>query len=271
MKNDFLPVVWRVFKDRWVQLVIYSGISFLLVWLYVGLFPAIRDQAEQMKGFMEAYPESLTAAFNIDDSLFTQIEGFLSAEQYSFIWPIFAIVIASSLGGAAIAGEIEKGTIEVFLAQPISRIKLFFAKYFSGFAVLAIFTFISVFSIVPLAAMHNIDYKLENFALFSVVAFLFALAIYSMAMLFSSLFNQKGRVYFLTAGVIILMYVVNIVAALKDNLNDIKYFSFFYYYNSTEILVHNNIDDLTWWVFAGCIVVFTALGAYVFNKRDIAT
>ena len=76
MRSDFLPVVWRVFKDRWVQLLVYSIVSFLLVWMYIGLFPAIRDQADQMKGLLEAYPESLTKAFNIDGSLFTQIEGF---------------------------------------------------------------------------------------------------------------------------------------------------------------------------------------------------
>ncbi len=271
MRSDFWAIVWRVFKDRWVQLLIYSGISFFLVWMYVALFPIIRDQAEGLKVLLETYPESFTEAFNVDEAFLNTIGGFLSAEQYSLIWPIFVIVIASSLGGTAIAGEIEKGTIEVLLAQPISRLKLFFAKYFSGVIILAIFTFISVFSIVPLAAIHDIDYELINFSNFFIIALLFSLATYSIAMFFSSIFSQKGRVYFMTAGVIMLMYVANIVAVLKDNLTDLKYASYFNYFDSADVLVHNNIDDLAYWIFIGSIIVFTAAGALIFNRRDIAT
>ncbi len=124
---------------------------------------------------------------------------------------------------------------------------------------------------MPLAAIHDIDYELVNFSNFFVFALLFGLATYSIAMFFSSIFSQKGRVYFVTAGIIILMYVANIVSALKDNLEDIKYVSYFHYFDSSQLLVHNKIDDLAYWIFIGSIVVFTAAGALIFNRRDIAT
>lgn len=271
MRNDFWPIVIRSIKDRWVVLAVYCVVTVLLLLMYVLLFPAIQEQAQQLKTLLETYPEGFSKAFNVDDSVFTNIEGFLSAEQFSFIWPIFLIVIVTSIGGGAIAGEIEKGTIELLLSQPTSRLKLFFAKYLAGVFNLVIFVVVSIYAIIPLAAIFNINYKIENFAMFSLVAFLFGLAIFSLAMFFSALFNQKGRVYFLTAGIVVLGYVANIVAALKDNLADIKYFSFFYYFDSTKILAHNQIDNLTYYVFIGMIVVFTIAGGLIFNRRDIAT
>ena len=89
-------------------------------------------------------------------------------------------------------------------------------------------------------------------------------------MFFSAIFSEKGKANFTVLGILIVMYFINIIALLKDNLDKLKYLSFFYYFNYNDILVHNKIDHLTWWVFIGTFVVSTVVALIWFNKRDIA-
>jgi ABC-2 type transport system permease protein len=268
--NKIWTLVLRSFKDRRTSLIIFSIVSIAFLWMYVALFPSFKDQMKQLEELLQAYPKSLMEAFNIDISAYSQIEGFVSSEHFSLIWPIFVIILATATGGGAIAGEIEKGTIEFLLAQPISRLKLFLAKYFAGLIGLIIFVALTIFAIFPIAAIHGIDIKAENFVTFSWIAFLFGWAVFSLAMFFTTLFNSKGKVYFLTAGIIVLMYVAKIVSGLKDNLDKIKYSSFFYYFDSSKLLVHREVDNWAYVIFFGVIIIFTFLGAYIFTKRDVA-
>ena len=263
-------IFWRTIKDRKISLIIYCISSILLVWMYVAMFPSILDQAESMNQLMESYPEGLLKAFGIEEAIFDTVERFLSMEHFSFIWPIMVMFLMISLAGVSLAGEVEKGTVEILLSRPVSRIKIFFARYLAGIFTLVLFTACSVFAAIPLAELHDIDYVFENYFTASIICFLFGWAIFSIAMMLSAIFSERSKVYMLTGGLLILMYVLNIIAAIKEELEELKYISFFYYYDYIEALVRNNIELLPVVVFTGVAVVCTAIGALWFNKRDIA-
>ena len=263
-------IFWRTIKDRRISLIVYCLSGILLLWMYVALFPSILEEAENLNKLIESYPEALMKAFGIKDFTFDHIENFLAVEQFSIVWPLIVIFMMIAIAGRAISGEIEKGTAEILLSKPVSRLKIFFGKYLAGFFTLLVFTIFTIFAIVPLAELHNIDYVLENYFSLAIIAFLFAWALFSMAMFFSAIFSERSKAYMATGGILIAMYVLNIIAALKDNLSDLKYASFFYYYNYSDALIRNTIDDISIWVFLGVIVVFTVVGAIWFKKRDIA-
>jgi ABC-2 type transport system permease protein len=270
MKNNFWALFLRTIKDRRTTLIIYCVVVVLMMWMYVALFPIMKDQGEKLEEVFKLYPPAFIEAFNLNIKTFITLEGFLSMEQFSLIWPIFAIIIAVSLAGSSLAGEIEKGTMELLLSQPISRIKIFLSKYLAGILIMLIFVIVSIYAVAPIAAVHKIDYPIENFAKFSIIAFMFLLAINGISMFFASLFSQKGKVYFISAGIVVTMYVANIVANIKESLNDLKFLSFFYYYDSAKILIGGNIDNWSYLVFLGIAVIFTVLGAIIFIKRDVA-
>jgi ABC-type transport system involved in multi-copper enzyme maturation permease subunit len=50
------------------------------------------------------------------------------------------------------------GTVELLIARPVSRLKLFVARYAAGMGILITFTVISVFTIIPLAGLHGVEY-----------------------------------------------------------------------------------------------------------------
>lgn len=261
----------RIIKDRRTVTIIYCVTSILLLWMYIALYPSFKEQSAAMEQMLQSYPEGMLKAFNFDIKSFTTLEGFLSTEQFSFMWPLLAILATVGFAGTAIAGEIEKGTIEITLSEPISREKLFISRYFAGLMILLIFVVVSVFSAIPLANIYNININNSGFAAMALLCFIFAWAIYSLAMFFSCVFSDKGKVFFISGGLIVLMYVVNIVSALKENLNNLKYGSFFYYYNPTNALYNNKIDDWAYVIFISTAIIFFIFGLIWFSKRDIAT
>ena len=180
------------------------------------------------------------------------------------------ILLLVALAGTVIAGEIEKGSIEISLSNPVSRLSIFFGRYLVGLVGLIAFTFFSVFSLVPLAAMYNVDIGFSNVLKLSVITFLFGLTVLSLSMLLSSIFSEKNKVYMAVGGLMVVMYMLNVVALIKESIDYIKYASFFNYLETNGALILNEIGGTSIIVFLVCTVIFTIAGAYWFNKRDIA-
>ena len=263
-------IFWRIIKDRRNVTLIYIIAAVALVWLYVAIYPSIQAQSASLEQVLKTYPESFLKAFNVDLKSYTTIGGYLAAEQYSFTWPIITIFMLVGFSGTALAGEIEKGTIELLLSQPVSRVKLFLGRYFAGLAILIAYILLSIFAAAPILSAYHIGYDFNIFVTMAVLGFMFSWAIFSLAMFFSSLSSDRGRVYFFSGGLLVLMYILNIVGALKESLSDFKFFSFFYYFNPSKALIYNEIDHWSYLIFIGVAVVATISGAIIFSKRDIA-
>lgn len=263
----------RMLKDKYRFVLILTASVAGFQEMYIALFPEIQKQAEQLNQLLEAYPESFMKAFGIDSatSMFNTIENYLSTEMFTFFWPILMIVAAASFAGYAIAGDIDKGTIEMALSQPISRLKLFFSRYLGGAIGLTFFSIVSSFAPVVFAEIHGIAYDIKKFAVVSVGCILLSFAVFSLAMLFSSFVSDKGKVGMLTGGTLALMYVINIVAGLNDKFENLKYFSFFNYFRGETFLGKGEFVEWSVPFFLAVTLVFTAIAAYKFNKRDLAT
>lgn len=261
---------WRTIKDKKWMIIIYSLAGILFLWLYIALFPSISKSFGQLESYFATVPKGFLKAFGFDPNTFVTFEGYIGSEQFSFVWPIMAIALTISLAGNAIASEIEKGTVEALLAQPLSRLKIFFAKYLAGVFALAIFTLVSVGSTFPLAKVYDITIKSENFFKIGGLGFVFGLAVFSIAMLFSVIFSEKGKANFVPAGILVLMYVLNILSGIKESLDKLKYASFFHYFNPSRVLVYGEIEKYSWTIFLSVFAVATLMAAIWFEKRDIA-
>jgi hypothetical protein len=71
-------------------------------------------------------------------------------------------------------------------------------------------------------------------------------------------------------GTLVVMYFLKIVAVLSENLVNLKYLSFFYYFNAGDALIQHIINAETYWVFIGISIVCTISATIWFTKRDVA-
>lgn len=265
-----LTILWREIRDRKTSLIAYCTVGIALVWLYVALFPSIQASSSQFEKLFQSYPKGFYQALGIQELSFNTVEKFLSIELFSFMWPILAILFALSRAGGTLAGEIERGTMGLYLSLPISRLKIYFSKYAGILLAIALFIVITIASILPITALYNTTASAAVILRLSLLSMLFMWTIYAMGMFFSALFSERSKVYMVAGGVILIMYAANVVASLKPGLRWIHKGSLFYYYNAQDTLSGGRplrLSSLL--VFIGSIVMFTALGAWLFSKRDI--
>lgn len=263
-------VIWRYFVDRKNQLIIYSLSSVLMTWMYVVLFPSFKNETELFAQSMKNTPAGLNKAFGLDQLDFSTLNHFIGMEKFSLMWWVLASVLIISLIGAAFAGEVEKGTIEITLSLPISRAKVFFSRYFTGLFNILIFCFVTVFCVVPLARLYNVEYDFRPFVYLFGLDLLFMFALLGIASLTSVLVNEKGRAYFLSGSFLLVMYMINIFSGLKESLEWMKYISIFYYFNLQDAVVKGHISNAAIWVFVLIGVISTASALWLFKKRDFA-
>lgn len=103
-----------------------------------------------------------------------------------------AILFASG----AIAGESHRGTMEIWLARPVTRRRLLLERYALGAAAVAIPIFATSATIPWLCGFVREKVDLAPFLLGSAHESIFLLALYSLTFLFSALSSRPGPIAF---------------------------------------------------------------------------
>jgi ABC-2 type transport system permease protein len=269
MKHPVISTISKeLYQRRWA-IIGFSAGAFLFLLIYTSIYPSIQHESVKFNELLKSYPKALLDAFNIDQLNLSTLSGFLSAEHFSLVWPLMAIFLALSLAGQTIAGEIEKGTMALLLSLPLGRIKLFISKYLSGILAMSIFSVLSIIAIQPLAKLFNLNMFASNVGKVTLLSLLFAFTIYSVSMFFSTIFSERSKVYFAVGGILLIMYVANIISGLVNSIDKLKYISYFHYFQPDKALVHGQLFASSFYVFCISILIATTAGVYIFVKRDI--
>lgn len=263
-----LTIAIRVLRDKKTTLAVYCIVSILLLWMYMALFPSIQKQAGQLGQFTQSLPEGLNKVFGFGDIDFTNLEGFLTLEYFNFLWQFLTIFLSVSFMGS-LAQDMQRGTMDFVLSRPVSRLKVFIGRVWGTALAVFIFTVVSILSVVPLSELHGIEYRFSHYITTAVVGFFFSISIVGIASMFSALFSDRGRAYMLSGGILLAMYVANIVANLKEGLEDLKYLSIFHYFDPQQALVEGEVSISAVSVFFGIAIAAMFIGALVFKRRDI--
>lgn len=262
----------RMIRDKYVTFLAFIGGALVFLEMYVALYPFIQKQSASFDAMMKTMPPEFFKAFNMDAASFSfsSLESFLSTEFMSFLWPILAVILAVILANYLIINEIDKGTVETLCSLPVSRTRIFLERYFTGAIMLVVFSFACMLAAPLLSEIHGIDYVFGNYLTSAIGATLFAWATYSLAILLSTIFSEKGRSNMVVGGVVAVMYVLSVVASLKDSLTNLKYFSFFNYFNGSDLLAKNTFPDYAIVVFIGFSILASVIAWYRFKNRDLA-
>lgn len=266
-----VKLISKILSQHKKKILAYALISVLFIWMYVAIFPSMQEKEANFSKMMSNLPEQFMEAFGISGNIFNNLEAFLASEYFTLVWPIILIVLAVSLASNAIAGEVEKGTIKFLLSQPISRTKLFIAKYISGVSVIILVCLLTNAAIPLLSLLHGIEFNLESYIFISLLSAIFGIAVFSVSLMLSSFLSTKGKVVSIIIVILVSMYIFNLIANLQESVEGLKYISFFYYYNSNAALLDTTIKDSSLYLFLGLSVLCSIIGAAAFNKRDISS
>ncbi|MEO2237246.1 MAG: ABC transporter permease subunit [Candidatus Poseidoniia archaeon] len=163
----------------------------------------------------------------------------------------------------AVAGEVHRGTLELWLSRPVSRWRLLSERYFGGLAAVLVPLFISSATVPMLLQTVDESMGMGALMLCSVHMSLFLGAIYSVTFLLSAMGSQPTRIAFV-------MLFFNIFEFATYMVKDITHYSM-YRLAYIEVLMKIVLFDKLNWTFLGVMLTICVgcfLGAQAaFHRR----
>jgi ABC-2 type transport system permease protein len=251
------------------KLAVFCLVAAMFSLMFIGFFPSWAEDAQKLNELISAYPEALMKAFGVQGDIFSRLESFMAVEYYSMILPLMIVVYAVGLGANAIAGEIEDGTEDILLTQPVSRVKVYTAKYFTGLLQIGFFVIFSSAIVVLLAELFRVEYVFESYLYVGGISVLFAVAIYSIVYAISAFGSARGMVTSIAGIMFALMYAFDLIPKFDSTFENLRYVSLFYYFDYELALQDHMVNTTAVIVFLVVITIAFAAGLKRFTTRDI--
>ena len=105
-----------------------------LVLLNVAFYPSVRDD-EALSDYAKDLPESVRALFAGGELDLTSPAGYLNSQIFALTAPLVLLIFAIGAGAGVVAGEEERGALDLVLAHPVRR-RDYVAQRFLGLATL---------------------------------------------------------------------------------------------------------------------------------------
>ena len=257
-------VAWSVVLVLW---------ALLVVWIY----PSLENTGVNFEEYLNAMPEELRASMGIageaesalifDAGAFTYA-GFLNVEYISWL-PLLLGIYAVVYCGGLISKEVERGTLDVVLSQPVERTTFLLSKL-AGFMTLTLAaTAASTLAVLLGGLTIGEDVSVGNVVAVHVVSYLLVAAIAGYSTLASCVSLDPGRSLAVAGVLTALGYFANVLGSAIGAVGWLKYVSLFYYYDSLQVIAEGEVNWTGIGVYVGVFAVTTAAALAVFRKKDL--
>jgi len=123
----------------------------LLVVMIIAFYPAVRNLSS-LDAIYAGLPKALQGLLGGSDLV--SPTGYLRTQLFAFFLPVVLLIFGMGRGAATLAGEEEDRTLDLLLAQPISRVSLYVTKSITLVIWMAMMT---AATFLPLAAGNSIS------------------------------------------------------------------------------------------------------------------
>ena len=127
--EDDVTITAKTLRDQRRALIGWSIGVAALVLLYASFYPSIKANAAQLDKYFESLPEALRNA--IGTGTISSPVGYLRSEIFSTMGPLLLLILAIGAGARAIAGEEERKTLDLLLANPVTRRTVVMQKFWA--------------------------------------------------------------------------------------------------------------------------------------------
>ena len=238
--------------------------------LMVSVYPSVRDNPSLNK-LVEDYPEAIKGFLGFGGEVdYVSGAGYLGSELFAFMLPMLMLVVAIGAGARAVAGEEEQGTLDLLLANPVSRRRLVLEKLAALIVELAALSLVLWVSLLVGTAAVGMDISAGHLLAATISAGLLALAYGCIALCVGATWGHRARAIGVAAAAAVAAYLVNALAPLVDTLDPLRKASPFYHYAASDPLRHG-LDAGHVGILLAITVIACALAPIAFDHRDLAS
>jgi len=266
-------VSWSIFRSmlqlRRTSLLWYSFGLALYGWFIVAFFPLIEDNLQYMEIFETVFTDEMMAIFGAAGLNFGTLGGFLTVEYLGLIWVFIVAAAVITFAAGALGGAVEDGTMELTLAQPVSRTQVALTRYLALAAYSGALNLVTVATIYLPGLLHGVDVPLDGMALLFAIGWVLTMAIGGFAYAVSALSSGGGRTIAVSLGVLAAMWLADVLGNISERFEWLSEFTLFNYWKPDIVIDDLTVAGETWAIFGIAAVIFFVVAIWAFRRRDV--
>ena len=265
MPDVMVQVLWRRrFSLMWWSLGVLGTDALLGV-----AYPTVRDNSELDKTFA-GLPPGVQAALGLQAGLITSPAGYLNSQYFANILPILLLVFAIGLAAWSIGGDEGAGTLELLLANPISRLRLALERSGALILEIAALTAVAGLGLAALAPATGLTKGLtaDRILEATVASGFFALTFAALAFAVGAATGSRSGAISTAAALAVALFMIEGLAEQVKVLRPIREASPWHWFLGSDPIRHG----LLWqsWVLPTAVsVAAIVIGTVAFTRRSL--
>ena len=257
----------REVKSNLKSLLIWGVIVILFVSIGISKFSAYEGNPELL-AVLDSMPPALMSAFNMQAFNLTTLTGF-----FGVMFTYFALLlgIAAVMWGSDIISKEERDkTVEFSLTLPVTRGRLITAKALAALVNCVGLLLITWGASMVSATPYQPDSEFYKFVGLCMVAlFIMQMLFLAVGIFLGCAMKQYRRVSSIAVSLLLGTYFLSILPSLNKDLDFVKYFSPFKYFDAGMLLRESRFD-VKFVLLSLAIIVASMVGAYLtYTRRDL--
>ncbi len=260
-------VIAETLRERRRSIVWWALGLTALVAVTVAFYPSIRDDTA-LSDYSKDLPDALRGLFAGGETDLVSAPGYLNSQIFALIAPVIMLIFAIGIGAAGIAGEEERGTLDLLLAQPLGRVEFVLARAVSLTALVAVLTAVLFVAVAVGSELVDLQISLGDLAAGSASVGLLGLPLGMVALAVGAWWPGRARAIAVAAGIAIAAWMLDGLGQAVHALEPWRPLSPYYQALGTHPLTDGPPWG-SWALLAGLAAMLAAAACAGLQRRDI--
>ncbi len=261
----------RTLKDKLTATLIFALGLLLYSWLVMYIIPIypIKDMMHLFERFPQEFL-SLLAGGGMSFDIIATVEGFISMQYLAIWWLIIVGGYAMSSAIGVAVKEMEEGTLETLLAQPLKRSEIIITRFVVNAIYLASLSCLTMGSLAFFGRIYDVRLSTAGLMVTGFAGFLFFLIMFTFTLFLSLILKDRGKAVIISLTFFVASHLLNAFSDFSKNIENFRPLSIFNYYKPHEYLLNGKVNWIHTSVFVFCILFLFVGSLVVFRKKDIS-
>ncbi|MCE1245744.1 MAG: ABC transporter permease subunit [Firmicutes bacterium] len=258
----------KTLKEDFLITLIFCIVLCASIYLIIQEFAVARNL--DFSSFMDKVPEPLKKMAS--SFLVMNIFGGYLHVITSVCWIIISGIFVSLVSASLISKELEKKTLPLVLAHPVSRFGVIsqkYAAYVFYLIIVCLFSWLGFYAGIKHGVLHMpYNVKFINQALFNGFCFFFALSGFGLFM--SVIFTEQKKAAIASMLYFFLSYLSFFLGAFSEKWAVVRDFTLFRFFNTEHLFYWGSYNQKNCIFLLAIGVVMFIISSLVFRQRDIS-
>jgi ABC-2 type transport system permease protein len=262
-----MNIFFRELKANLKSLLIWSVVMILLIVVGLAKFSAYYNDPASL-AILNTFPKAILDAMSLLSFNLTTLNGL-----YGIMFIYFGLMggIAAAMWGSDMISKEERDkTVEFSLVLPVSRSRVITAKALAAVVDCLVFVLVTWGVSAVMVQTYKPDAAFYSFLALEMEAmFALELVFLALGLLLGCAMKQYKRAGSTAVAIILVAYFLSVAASMQANLDFLKYFTPFKYFDAALLLNTGHLDVPFLLLSAAIIVVCMVAAYWTYNRRDL--